>query len=101
LVKNIYINDVSKYDGKKVLIRGWLYNKRSSGNIVFLLVRDGTGMLQCVVSNKVLVPSQAAGVNIGVSILINPFLSKYSLQAFITSALIFSIACCFLDLSQR
>ncbi|GAH27150.1 unnamed protein product, partial [marine sediment metagenome] len=48
MVKNIYINDVSKYDGKKVLIRGWLYNKRSSGNIVFLLVRDGTGMLQCV-----------------------------------------------------
>jgi len=52
LVKNIYINDVSKYDGKKVLIRGWLYNKRSSGNIVFLLVRDGTGMLQCVVSKN-------------------------------------------------
>ncbi len=52
MVKNIYINDVSKYDGKKVLIRGWLYNKRSSGNIVFLLVRDGTGMLQCVVSKN-------------------------------------------------
>ncbi len=52
MVKNIYINDVSKYDGKKVLIRGWLYNKRSSGNIVFLLVRDGAGMLQCVVSKN-------------------------------------------------
>ncbi|MGB3346980.1 MAG: asparagine--tRNA ligase [Candidatus Humimicrobiia bacterium] len=52
MVKNIYINDVSKYDGKKVLIRGWLYNKRSSGNIVFLLVRDGTGVLQCVVSKN-------------------------------------------------
>jgi len=52
LVKGTYINDVSKYDGKKVIIKGWLYNKRSSGNIIFLLVRDGTGMLQCVISKN-------------------------------------------------
>jgi len=52
LVKDTYINDVSKYDGKKVIIKGWLYNKRSSGNIIFLLVRDGTGMLQCVISKN-------------------------------------------------
>jgi len=30
-------------------IRGWLHNKRSSGGILFLIVRDGTGMIQCVV----------------------------------------------------
>lgn len=52
MVKDTYINDVSRYDGKKVIIKGWLYNKRSSGNILFLLVRDGTGMLQCVVSKN-------------------------------------------------
>lgn len=52
MVKDTYINDVSKYDGKKVIIKGWLYNKRSSGNIIFLLVRDGTGMLQCVISKN-------------------------------------------------
>ena len=30
----------------KVELRGWLYNKRSSGKIQFLLVRDGTGIIQ-------------------------------------------------------
>ncbi len=50
--ENESIKDISKYDGKKAIIKGWLYNKRSSGNIVFLLVRDGTGMLQCVVSKN-------------------------------------------------
>jgi asparaginyl-tRNA synthetase len=31
-----------------VLVRGWLYQKRSSGKVKFLVVRDGTGLLQCV-----------------------------------------------------
>jgi asparaginyl-tRNA synthetase len=35
--------------GKEVLIRGWVYNTRSSGKILFLLVRDGTGIVQCPV----------------------------------------------------
>ncbi|MDI6840159.1 MAG: asparagine--tRNA ligase [bacterium] len=47
-----WISDISKYEGKEVTIRGWLYNKRSSGKIHFLLIRDGTGIIQCVVSDK-------------------------------------------------
>ena len=35
--------------GQEVRVRGWLYNKRSSGKIHFLQVRDGTGLVQCVV----------------------------------------------------
>ena len=35
--------------GQDVRLRGWLYNKRSSGKIHFLQVRDGTGLVQCVV----------------------------------------------------
>jgi asparaginyl-tRNA synthetase len=35
--------------GEAVTLRGWLYNKRSSGKIHFLEVRDGTGVCQCVV----------------------------------------------------
>ncbi|MBO0888088.1 asparagine--tRNA ligase, partial [Candidatus Bathyarchaeota archaeon] len=34
-------------DEKKVLVRGWLQNKRSSGGIIFLAVRDGSGVVQC------------------------------------------------------
>ncbi|NIT76903.1 MAG: asparagine--tRNA ligase, partial [Thermoplasmata archaeon] len=34
-------------DGERVSLRGWLYNRRSSGGIQFLEVRDGTGVVQC------------------------------------------------------
>jgi len=51
-MEKVYIADVSEYEGKEVTIRGWLYNKRSSGKLWFLLVRDGTGLIQCVVSKK-------------------------------------------------
>jgi asparaginyl-tRNA synthetase len=54
----IYIEDVGKHDGEEVTLKGWLYNKRSSGKLHFLLVRDGTGVLQCVVFKKDVTPEQ-------------------------------------------
>jgi len=42
------INEISKYEGQDVELRGWLYNKRSSGKLHFLQVRDGTGIIQAV-----------------------------------------------------
>ncbi len=47
--RRIYIEDIAEHEGEKVEIRGWLYNKRHSGKIYFLLVRDGTDIVQCVV----------------------------------------------------
>lgn len=44
------IDEIGKYVGQDVKVQGWLYNKRSSGKIHFLLVRDGYGLLQCVMS---------------------------------------------------
>ncbi len=49
LRQDIYIEDLSQHLGKDVTLRGWLYNKRSSGKIQFLELRDGTGICQCVV----------------------------------------------------
>ncbi len=46
---SVYIQDLSKYIGEEVSLKGWLYNKRSSGKIKFLIMRDGSGYLQCVV----------------------------------------------------
>jgi asparaginyl-tRNA synthetase len=43
-----YINQLGEHVGEEVTVRGWLNNKRSSGKIRFLLVRDGTGLVQCV-----------------------------------------------------
>jgi len=45
-----YIEDIGKFVGEEVTLKGWLYNKRSSGKIHFLLIRDGTGIIQSVMS---------------------------------------------------
>ena len=45
------ISELKDHVGRQVTVRGWLYNKRSSGKIRFMLVRDGTGVVQCVLSS--------------------------------------------------
>lgn len=45
----VYISDISKHADQEVKIHGWLYNKRSSGKLWFLQVRDGSGIIQAVV----------------------------------------------------
>ena len=47
-MQKITIKDLSEYVGKEVTLSGWLYNKRSSGKIKFIILRDGSGYLQCV-----------------------------------------------------
>jgi len=46
----VYIGELRAHIGDRVTIRGWVHNKRSSGKIRFLLVRDGTGVVQSVLS---------------------------------------------------
>ncbi len=48
-MRSIYVSDIDKYSGEEVTIKGWIYNKRSSGKLHFLQIRDGTGTVQCVV----------------------------------------------------
>ena len=43
-----YIENANLHDGQVVTVRGWVYNKRSSGKIKFLMMRDGTGLMQGV-----------------------------------------------------
>jgi len=45
-----YIEDLSKHVGETVTVKGWLANRRSSGKIHFLQVRDGSGFIQAVMS---------------------------------------------------
>ena len=45
----ITVAELPKHVGEDVVLRGWLHNKRSSGKLHFLEVRDGTGVAQCVV----------------------------------------------------
>ena len=43
------IQQLRDFEGKEVTLNGWVYNTRSIGKIWFLILRDGTGLLQCVV----------------------------------------------------
>jgi len=52
LSEQVYIEEIAKYEGQEVTIKGWLYNKTDKGRLQFLLVRDGTGIMQCVVLEK-------------------------------------------------
>jgi len=47
-----YIEKIGAQVGKNVTIKGWLHNRRSSGKIHFLVVRDGTGFLQVVMGKR-------------------------------------------------
>ncbi|MFH1864291.1 MAG: asparagine--tRNA ligase [Candidatus Eisenbacteria bacterium] len=43
-----YIGNIGDYDGQEVTLEGWLAGRRSSGKILFLQMRDGTGFIQCI-----------------------------------------------------
>ena len=47
--KFYYIEDLHKYVGEEVTLKGWVYNKRGKGKLQFIILRDGTGLCQCVV----------------------------------------------------
>ena len=47
---HVYIEDIGRHEGEEVTIKGWLQNRRSSGKIHFLILRDGTGFIQAVMS---------------------------------------------------
>jgi asparaginyl-tRNA synthetase len=48
----VYIEDVSRHVGEEITIKGWLYNIRSSGKLMFPQIRDGSGIIQGVVFKK-------------------------------------------------
>ncbi len=52
----IEISNAGRHVGEEVSIRGWLYNKRESGKLLFPLIRDGSGIMQGVVVKKEVSP---------------------------------------------
>ncbi len=48
-MKQTYISELRQHIGEEVTLKGWLYNSRSSGKLIFLQLRDGSGVVQCVV----------------------------------------------------
>jgi asparaginyl-tRNA synthetase len=59
------IDQIARWEGQQVTIRGWLYNLRASGKILFPIFRDGTGLLQGVIAKNAVPPEvfeQAKGL---------------------------------------
>ena len=48
----VSIEHISQFEGQNITIKGWLRNRRSSGKLSFLTVRDGTGDLQAILSKR-------------------------------------------------
>src|SRR5262245_49253388 len=65
-MKTVRIADLGAHVGEEVELRGWLHNKRSSGKLQFLIVRDGSGFAQAVMAKAAVAPeawsaAEAAG----------------------------------------
>jgi asparaginyl-tRNA synthetase len=45
-----YIKDLKDFDGQEVTLKGWVYNQRGSKSLYFTIVRDGSGLCQCIIS---------------------------------------------------
>jgi len=77
---NIFIKDAARHIGSDVVIRGWMFNKRSSGKIHFLEMRDGTGTIQGIVfvpNVKPEVAEKAAKLTIESSIALTGTITKH------------------------
>lgn len=48
MAEYISVTQISNYVGQEVTIKGWVYNRTDKGKLVFLLIRDGSGFVQCV-----------------------------------------------------
>ena len=48
-METVTIKNLKDFEGQEIKINGWVYNRRSIGKVWFLILRDGTGLLQCVV----------------------------------------------------
>ncbi|NLK08324.1 MAG: asparagine--tRNA ligase [Firmicutes bacterium] len=55
-MSQVYIENLNEHEGKEVTVKGWVYNRRSSGRIQFVMVRDGTGIVQGVVVKAEVTP---------------------------------------------
>ena len=59
----IYIEEAGKHIGEEVTLAGWLHNKRSSGKIQFLTIRDGSGYIQGVLVKNAVAPEVFAAAD--------------------------------------
>ncbi len=60
---HVYIENIAKYDGQDVTLKGWVYNRTDKGKLRFLMIRDGSGLIQAVVFQKAVPPEVFAAAD--------------------------------------
>ena len=48
----VFVKDINKFENKIVELQGWIMNKRLGKDIAFIILRDGSGFIQCIVSKE-------------------------------------------------
>ncbi|MGC9099604.1 MAG: OB-fold nucleic acid binding domain-containing protein, partial [Candidatus Micrarchaeia archaeon] len=51
-----HISDLNKKLGEDVLLKGWVYRHRRTGKMLFVVLRDGTGIVQCSINKDSIAP---------------------------------------------
>ena len=59
----MFIKDLKDYEQKKVTLNGWVANKRTGKGIAFIILRDGSGLAQCIVDEQKVSPEAFADAN--------------------------------------
>jgi len=52
VARHVYVENIAEHIGQEVAIKGWVFNRTDKGRLQFILVRDGTGVIQAVVFKK-------------------------------------------------
>ncbi len=83
------VSQIKDFQGKEITINGWIYNFRSSGQIYFLQLRDGSGFVQCIVSKNEVSPevwsscekiTQESSVELSGTVTKHPKKEEYEIQ---------------------
>ena len=53
-MERIVVSEINKYINKRIKVEGWIYRIRKLKEITFVILRDRTGLVQCVIENKLL-----------------------------------------------
>ena len=64
-MQSVRINELSNHAGAAVTVRGWVTHLRSSGKIAFVVMRDGTGILQAVLVKSAVAPEHVGALRAG------------------------------------
>jgi asparaginyl-tRNA synthetase len=54
----MYIKDIAQFDGKEIELKGWVANRRDSKGLVFINLRDGSGLCQCIADQNKLTENE-------------------------------------------